>query len=428
MDTIYALATAPGKAGVAVVRISGPQAFEIAGKFSGREISGRGMTRAVLRDSEGEVLDDALILSFVGPASFTGENCIEFHLHGSPAVISIMLSSLSASGLCRMAEPGEFTRRALDNGKMDLAQVEGLGDLIDAETELQRQQAQRVFGGAFSEEVELWRANLIEAASLIEVTIDFADEDVPVDVSEDVRSLLKNVCRGLKEQGASVDKAERLRQGFEVAIIGEPNVGKSTLLNTLAGRDAAITSDIAGTTRDVVEVRMDLRGLPVTVLDTAGIRESSDKIEEIGVERARARADQADLRVFLSEFPEQLGVEIRDEDLVVVPKGDLREASENSISGLTGRGVDQLIQAIVAVLEKRVPQSALATRYRHLEAMGQAEGLLEIALSGLDLGPSHYDIVAEDIRSAIRSLELMVGRIDVENLLDEIFSKFCLGK
>ncbi len=428
MDTIFALATAPGKSGVAVIRLSGPCGFEIAQRLCGRELPGRGMTRCVLSGPDGGVLDDALVLTFSAPASFTGEDVVEFQVHGSTAVVSAMTRSLLNTGLCRMADSGEFTRRALENGKLDLVQVEGLADLIDAETELQRKQAQGVLSGQLGQKVEHWRSDLIRAASLIEVTIDFSDEDVPVDVTPEVHQLLTGIRAGFSEESENATRAERVRTGFEVAILGEPNAGKSTLLNALAGREAAITSEIAGTTRDVIEVRMDLSGLPVTVLDTAGIRETRDEIEGIGVRRAQSRADAADLRVFLSDAPETLGVDIQPGDICVFPKADLRMNIDGSVSGLTGDGITDLIASIVTELSGRVPSSGVATRFRHLQAMQQADGFLAQAVLELPNGPERYDIVAEEIRSAIRCLELLVGRIDVESLLDEIFSSFCLGK
>lgn len=428
MDTIFALATAPGRAGVSVIRISGPQAFAVAQALSGRSLPDRGMVFTELTDQAGGHLDDVLVLSFTGPASFTGEDCVELQMHGSPAVVSAVSAALIATGVCRLAEPGEFTRRALENGKLDLAQVEGLADLIDADTEIQRQQAQRVLSGHIGRQVELWRADLVRAASLIEVTIDFADEDVPVDVTPEVRTLLEDVRQSLLTEGAKTERAERIRQGFEVAIVGEPNAGKSTLLNYLSGREAAITSDIAGTTRDVVEVRMDLDGLPVTLLDTAGIRETQDQIEEVGVRRAQERAELADLRVFLSESPEELGVQRWPEDICVRPKADVLGEQAAAVSGVTGVGVDALVRKIVAVLSDRVPTDALTIRARHGEAMRGAAESLEAALETLKQGSFGYDIAAEDIRTAIRRLERLVGKIDVENLLDEIFSSFCLGK
>ncbi|WP_373050624.1 tRNA uridine-5-carboxymethylaminomethyl(34) synthesis GTPase MnmE, partial [Thalassovita aquimarina] len=301
MDTIFALATAHGKAGVAVIRVSGPLAHSAGERLAGMLPDPRKAGLRLLRDGQGVRLDEALVLTFPDKSSFTGEAVVELQLHGSVAVVASVLRELGNMDGLRQAEPGEFTRRALENGRLDLAQVEGLADLIEAETEAQRRQALRVLSGDLGNRAEEWRRDLIRAASLLEATIDFADEDIPVDVSPEVNELLDRVIASLSKEIAGVSAAERVRTGFEVAIVGAPNVGKSTLLNALAGRDAAITSEYAGTTRDVIEVRMDLAGLPVTLLDTAGLRETQDKVEEIGIKRARERAGLADLRVFLVE-------------------------------------------------------------------------------------------------------------------------------
>ena len=427
MDTIFALASAQGKAGVSVLRVSGPLALEAANRICDRPLPERGRGLRVLRNANGDALDEALVLTFSAPASFTGENIVEFQVHGSTAVVSSVLDALAETGL-RLAEPGEFTRRALENGKLDLAQVEGLADLIDAETEAQRKQAQVVLAGGLGQLAERWRQDLIRAASLIEVTIDFADEEVPVDVTPEVAELLSGVEQDLQRETEGVKIAERIRDGFEVAIIGAPNVGKSTLLNALAGREAAITSEYAGTTRDVIEVRMDLAGLPVTLLDTAGLRETDDHVEGIGIELARKRAEHADLRVFLAEEGEQLEVEMRPGDVRLLPKADQRGDSDKAISGKTGQGVDALVDHISSVLKNRSTQVGIATRARHRDMMLSALGSLRTAQDVLQNGPEFYDIAAEDMRSAIRALEMLVGRVGVENLLDEIFSSFCLGK
>ena len=339
------------------------------------------------------------------------------------------MAALAALADVRLAEPGEFTRRALENGKMDLAQVEGLADLIDAETEAQRRQAQTVLKGELGRLAERWRLDLIRAASLLEAVIDFADEDVPTDVTPEVNQLLDGVVADLSEQISGVRIAERIRTGFEVAIIGRPNVGKSTLLNALAGRDAAITSEYAGTTRDVIEVRMDLAGLPVTLLDTAGIRETEDAVENMGIALARKRALGADLRVFLlenqndrPEFDPEL------QDIVVLSKGDLHPDGVSSVSGLSGKGINQLVGQISERLLHQSASAGIATRERHREAMQTAHQSLIEARNVLTFGEDRYDIGAEEIRTAIRALESLVGRIDVENLLDEIFASFCLGK
>lgn len=427
MDTIFALATAQGRAGVAVIRISGPQSKAVAGKLCGTLPEARQAAVRSLYDDAGLVLDHALVLTFDAPASFTGEDVVEFHLHGSIAVISATLREL---GKCqaRVAEPGEFTRRALENNKMDLAQVEGLGDLIEAETEAQRKQALRTVSGELGQRIETWRSQLIRAASLIEVTIDFADEEVPVDVTPEVQGLLTQVMTDVSDQLRGFSTAERIRTGFEVAIVGAPNAGKSTLLNALARRDAAITSATAGTTRDVIEVRMDLEGLPVTLLDTAGLRDAKDEIEAEGISRAVARAQAADLRIFLKEPDEHLNVEWQEGDVVRAPKGDIRNDQAAAVSGLIGLGVDALVSEVTKSLVQRSQNAGLATHERHRAALEAALTTLATATSMVGAGPEHYDIAAEEMRVAIRSLEVVVGRVDVENLLDEIFSSFCLGK
>ncbi len=290
MDTIYALASARGKAGVAVVRLSGPLAREAVARLAGsvppdRELRLRRLTVA------GDVLDEALVAVFPEGGSFTGETVAEFHVHGGPAIVASLVAAMSAMPGLRPAEAGEFTRRAFLNGRLDLSQVEGLADLIDAETAAQRRQAMRVLSGSVAVRVAEWRATLLRALALVEVTIDFADEDVPVDVWPEVGTLIETLTAALRAEAAGTAVAERLRDGFEVAVLGAPNAGKSTLVNYLAGREVAITSPVPGTTRDVIEVRLDLGGLPVTFLDTAGLRESGDAVERIGVERARARAE-----------------------------------------------------------------------------------------------------------------------------------------
>lgn len=427
MDTIFALASAQGKAGVAVIRISGPDAFVVGTKMcSSLPAGGKGLR--TLKTQAGEVLDQALVLTFSNPGSFTGEDVVELQAHGSVAVISALLAELETYPELRPAEPGEFTRRALENGQLDLTQVEALADLIESETEAQRKQAQAVLAGGLSKLAEEWRSNLIRAASLIEVTIDFADEEVPVDVTPEVLSLLSSVRDGLQKEVVGVQIAERIRDGFEVAIVGAPNVGKSTLLNALAGREAAITSEYAGTTRDVIEVRMDLGGLPVTLLDTAGLRETEDHVEGIGIQRARQRAEAADLRVFIAGSNEELDIEMRKDDIRFSPKADLNPDVKNAISGKTGHGVERLVEHVSTALAEKSSQAGLATRQRHRLSLQAALQSLQSALEVLERGPEFYDIAAEDMRSAIRHLEMLVGRIGVENLLDEIFSSFCLGK
>lgn len=428
MDTIFALASAQGRAGVAVIRVSGPLAHRAAEQLGGASLPDRGMVLRKLRDEDGAVLDDGLILTFGAPGSFTGEDVAELQVHGSTAGVSAILASLGRIPGLRPAEPGEFTRRALENGKLDLAQVEGLADLIDAETEAQRRQAQTLLGGALGRLAEKWRKDLVRAASLIEAVIDFADEDVPTDVTPEVTRLLSAVEADLGSETSGIAMAERIRSGFEVAIIGAPNAGKSTLLNALAGREAAITSEYAGTTRDVIEVRMDLAGLPVTLLDTAGLRDTEDAVEGMGIALARKRAEAADLRVFLAEPGEDLNVTAHPGDIRVLPKADMRADKTGAVSGLTGEGLDLLVARIGETLADRSASAGIATRERHRAAMDRALSSLSSARAVLELGPDHYDIAAEELRNAIRALESLVGRIDVETLLDEIFASFCLGK
>lgn len=428
MDTVFALATASGRAGVAVVRISGPLAHQAGIALCGSLPEPRHTALRDVRDSEGNLIDTALVLSFQGPASFTGEDVVELQLHGSIAVTSAVLRVLSQQSGLRMAEPGEFTRRALENGRLDLAQVEGLADLIDADSEAQRRQAQRVLSGELGRLAQDWRQKLIRAAALLEATIDFADEDVPTDVTPEVNALLMSVRADMEKEIVGVEINERIRSGFEVAIVGAPNVGKSTLLNALAGRDAAITSEYAGTTRDVIEVRMELAGLPVTLLDTAGLRETDDFVEGIGISRAVQRADLADIRVFLTEDTDSLGIEIKPEDIVLRPKADTLANKKDAVSGKTGEGITDLVARLTSILSTRTAQAGVATRERHRVAMERASAGLAKAQEVLGQGSDQYDIAAEELRSAIRALESLVGHVDVENLLDEIFASFCLGK
>ena len=428
MDTIFALATAPGKSGVAVVRLSGPDAFDVARQMSAKPLPTRGMMVSDIHGANGDVLDSGLILTFQSPQSFTGEDVVELHLHGSMAIVSAVLHDLGHRDHLRLAEPGEFTRRAFVNGKMDLTQVEGLADLIEAETEAQRRQASAVFSGKFGELALSWRQRLVRAAALIEATIDFADEDVPVDVTPEVIELLNGVLKELAQQKEGMQAAERIRSGFEVAIVGRPNVGKSTLLNALAGRSAAITSEVAGTTRDVIEVQMDINGLPVTILDTAGIRDTDDRVESLGVELAMARADAADIRVFLLEPGEQEPVTSRDGDIRVAPKADMRSDGATAISGVTGEGVSELIEVLGRVLGDRVAGAGLATRQRHGFALAEGSGAINLALQEVSRGPDRYEFAAEHLRRCVTSLESIVGLVNVEDLLDDVFSSFCIGK
>lgn len=429
MDTIYAPATARGKAGVSVIRISGPNAFSGIGKLVRNLPDGHGRCLRKICNPQGELLDEALVLTFPKGGSFTGEETVELQLHGSIAIVNSVLKCLSELPGYTLAEPGQFTRRALENNRLDLTQVEGLADLIDAETDVQRRQAQRVLSGAVGRLAAIWRRDLVRAAALLEATIDFVDEEVPVDVSPEVLELIDRTLKSLKQEYSGSAAAERVRDSFEVAILGRPNVGKSTLLNAFAGRDAAITSEIAGTTRDVIEVRMDIGGLPVVVLDTAGLRETEDPIEQMGITRALERAKSADLRILLvdhvGDVPE---VGLGDDDIVVLAKCDRPVAGVLGVSGKTGHGLDRLIEMVNERLSVRVAGAGVLTRERHrISAARGIEALLGARIE-VSNGSGQTELAAEQIRFAISALDVLVGRIGVEDVLGEIFSSFCVGK
>ena len=427
MDTIFALASAPGKAGISIVRLSGPLAINVAEKLTKSKLKEKQPNLRVIYDSDNHFIDQALILIFSKPYSFTGENVVEFHLHGSSAVVSSVIKLLGNFKGLRSAEAGEFTRCALENGKIDLAQVEGLADLIDAETDAQHKQAARIFNGALGEKTKEWRAKLVKAGALLVATLDFADEEVPEEVTPEVEKLINMVLSDLDKEIIGVQTAERIRSGFEVAIVGAPNLGKSTLLNYLVGRDAAITSNVSGTTRDVIEVKLDLRGLPVTILDTAGIRKSDDKVEEIGISRALERSSLSDLRIVLTEDGEYpVGLKKRDTDIICIAKDD--QGNLGGVSGKTGAGIDRLKDNIWDILNDKAQYVGIATRERHKSSMVNAKKFLGNAVVSLRDGPEYYDITAEEIRAATSALDSLIGRIGVEDVLDEVFSSFCLGK
>ena len=427
MDTIFALASAPGKAGISIIRLSGPLAINVAEKLTKSKLKEKQPNLRVIYDSDNHFIDQALILIFSKPYSFTGENVVEFHLHGSSAVVSSVIKLLGNFKGLRSAEAGEFTRCALENGKIDLAQVEGLADLIDAETDAQHKQAARIFNGALGEKTKEWRAKLVKAGALLVATLDFADEEVPEEVTPEVEKLINMVLSDLDKEIIGVQTAERIRSGFEVAIVGAPNLGKSTLLNYLVGRDAAITSNVSGTTRDVIEVKLDLRGLPVTILDTAGIRKSDDKVEEIGISRALERSSLSDLRIVLTEDGEYpSGLKKRDTDIICIAKDD--QGNRGGVSGKTGAGIDRLKNNIWDILNDQAQYVGIATRERHKSSMVNAKKFLGNAVVSLRDGPEYYDITAEEIRAATSALDSLIGRIGVEDVLDEVFSSFCLGK
>ncbi len=429
MDTIFALASGRGRSGVAVVRLSGPGSHDVVRRLTGSVPEVRKASLRTLR-WRGEVLDEALVLVFAAGESFTGEEAAELQVHGGQAVIAAVLSALGACDDVRIAEPGEFTRRALENGRMELFEVEGLADLIDAETEAQRKQAQRLLTGDFARKVAGWRDNLLTAAALIEATVDFADEDVPVDVWPEVTARLKSVLGELRADLAGSHAAERIRNGFEVVLYGPPNVGKSSIINALSGRDAAMTSEIAGTTRDVIEVRMDIAGLPVTILDTAGLRDTADPLEMEGVRRARLRAAQADLRVLVTDEATQGwcddGIAA---DIVVASKADLgwRPAGRVSVSAHTGEGIAQVLSLVEDRLEAVASTAGVVIHERHRESVSRAVEALQDGLDGI-ANSAGAELIALSVRGGRLALERLVGKIGVEDLLGAIFSRFCIGK
>ena len=428
MDTIFAQATATGRAGVSVIRVSGPQAFDIASIFCDLPDVGQIGLRAV-RGSDGALIDRAVVFCFENGASFTGERVVEFQVHGGLATVARLLSELSAQKGCRLAEPGEFTRRALENGQLDLNQVEALSDLIDAETESQRQQAIRVLDGSFGDAGERWRGKLLRAAALLEASIDFSDEEIPDDLSVEVIHLVEETRASISAILERSTVAAKIRTGFTVAIIGAPNVGKSTLLNTIVGRQAAITSDVAGTTRDIIECRVDLQGLAVSFLDTAGLRDSKDEIEKLGISKAYEMADAADIRVFLiEEEGEPLAITMRDGDIVRLNKGDERGLDVEAISGKTGQGVSELLNLIVERLAVKTPTDVVAIRERQITGLRAAESFLARVLTLVKSDPLPFELASQELYFALSELDFVFGRIDIESVLDEIFSSFCLGK
>ncbi|OSQ40400.1 tRNA modification GTPase MnmE [Thalassospira mesophila] len=462
IDTIFALSSGAGRAGVAVIRLSGSQSLPVLCALLGRDTPPRARVAvyAPIADPQsGERLDDAIALYFAGPASFTGEDVVELHVHGGRAVIEGVLDCLARQPGLRLAEPGEYSRRAFQNGKMDLTEAEGIADLIDAETAAQRRQAVRQMAGELGQLYEDWRLRLMRALAHIEADIDFPDEDLPDGIVAVLRSDLQRIANEIAGHLADNRRGERLREGFQIVILGAPNAGKSSLLNRLARRDAAIVSDIAGTTRDAIEIHLDLGGFPVTMVDTAGLRETGDAIETEGVRRATERAENADLRLVVidrADWPRIDGEAARlidrntvilinkadqvDDGITASPSHDqsaglvwsgvdaagaVLELPVLAISAMTGAGMESLLQ----LLESRVKEGldfagpVPLTRMRHRRALEQALSHLHRGL-GTDIA----ELAAEDIRLAVREIGKITGRVDVEDLLDIIFGDFCIGK
>ncbi|MEE2526621.1 tRNA uridine-5-carboxymethylaminomethyl(34) synthesis GTPase MnmE [Hyphobacterium sp. HN65] len=438
-DTIFALATPPGRSGVAVLRLSGPDSGNIVSAAIQRALPSprQAALRKILAE-DGRLLDEGLILWFPGPASFTGEDSAELQIHGGTAVIEGVSARLSELG-ARLAEPGEFTRRAYENGRIDLTQAEGLADLVDAETSAQREQALSQMTGALRDLYEGWRRQLISIMAAIEGEIDFPDEEgVPEALAATALPVIDELINAL---GAHLDddhRGERVREGFRIAIIGPPNAGKSSLLNALAGREAAIVTDIPGTTRDVVEIRLELGGFVVTLADTAGLRDTDDVVEKEGVRRALTHADSADFVVGLldgsGDWNQEMTPVLQKSDFLVFAKADLGLSltlpdsigPDLVISTQSGQGLGDLEARLKAVVSERLGQREMPalSRLRHRLSVSGARDALQRAR--LRFGDP--ELAGEDIRLAVRALESLTGRIDVEDVLDEVFSRFCIGK
>ena len=436
-ETVFALASAAGRAGIAVIRLSGPQTATALMRLGCGLPSPRKATRANFCDPSGEILDDGLLLWFPAPHSFTGEDVAELHVHGGRAVVDSILMALKDVEGLRPAEPGEFTRRAFANDKMDLTQAEALADLVDAETRAQAKQALRQMGGALKELYDDWRHRLVQALAHLEAVIDFPDEDLPPEIADkvwgEVNELQQRIDGHLDDGG----RGERIREGLTVAIIGPPNAGKSSLLNTLARREAAIVSAIPGTTRDVIEVHMNLGGYAVTLADTAGLREAGDVIEDEGIRRARKRAADADLKIAVFDgamypvWDEATTALIDSETMVIVNKADLI-AQQNPtteavqfISVKTGLGLEAFIAELQARISSRADTGAAMplTRARHRKALEECRDALSRA------GAANLpELAAEDLRLAARALGRLTGRVEVEEILDVVFRDFCIGK
>lgn len=441
-QTIFALSSGRPPSAIAIVRVSGREAAAALTSLAGKVAAPRRATRVMLRGTDGQPIDDAVALWFPAPHSATGEDVAEFHVHGGRAVLAAIFAALSAIANVRPAEPGEFTRRAFENGKLDLTEAEGLDDLIHADTDRQRRQALRQLQGLLGDKARDWRARIIAAQALIEAGIDFPDEgDVPAELTEPALASIASLLGEIRQVLAAQGRGERLREGLVVAIAGPPNVGKSTLMNQFARREVAIVSPHAGTTRDIIEVQLDLDGYPVTAIDTAGIRDTDDPVEQEGVRRARARAAAADLVLWLSDaddhaqFPDQGSAlvwlvrnKIDREPMTPQAANGRRPVAEFRISAARGDGLTELITAIVMFAESffGAQDSGLIARERQRTLLEEAADSLQRSMAVI--GGQGDELVAEELRRASYCLGRLLGRVDVEDILDAIFREFCIGK
>ncbi len=442
-DTIFALSSGAGLAGVAVVRISGPNADPLLSALGVAPLPDprNAALQHIGRGDDGEPIDQALVLRFPAPGSFTGEDVAELHVHGGAAVLEALFAAIYDTGLGRLAEPGEFTRRAFENGKLDLTAAEGLGDLVAARTDAQRRLALRQYDGSLSDLYEGWRARLVGLMGYTEVEIDFSDEELPDGLSDRTRRDIAAVYKEIIQHVVGSERGEHIRTGFPIVILGAPNVGKSTLLNCLAKRDAAIVSETAGTTRDVIEVQMNLGGFAVTLTDTAGIRDATDAVETEGVRRAEARARDAALKLVVldasaAEVPEPVRALIDDDTLIVANKADLLsgpyeaptvlgDGEVHGVSAVNGDGLEGLMARLADMVRERLSgaEGPLPTRQRHQDALNTAaEALARVEAA------AYPELAAEDVRMALGALGRITGRVDIDEVLDTVFQDFCIGK